>query len=150
MREADESTLICQAQRGDRVAFEELVTRYWSRIFHWLHGVTWCAHSAEDLTQDDPRCKPCRAINRTTRLAFSRYPKSLGGLPSRPGPRKGQLAGDAAANADPLTQAIQRASVTDNAPCCRVRLDLSTLREEMPYEEIAKLEISLVTARQNH
>lgn len=49
---ADESTLVRQAQRGDRTAFATLVEGYYERLHRWLYQLTHDRHSAEDLTQE--------------------------------------------------------------------------------------------------
>lgn len=159
MHEVDESTLIGQAQRGDREAFAELVTRYWSRIFHWLHGVTRCAHSAEDLTQDVfvrawqalPRYESGNFRAWLFRIARNR----LMDFHREKDAAKGPLPENAAAkDADPLTQAISAEHRTAVDQACAMLPEtvrstfLLWVREEMSYEEIAEiLDISLVAAR---
>jgi RNA polymerase sigma-70 factor, ECF subfamily len=160
VHEVDESTLISQAQRGDRDAFAELVTRYWSRVFHWLHGVTRCAHSAEDLTQDVfvrawqalPRFEAGNFRGWLFRIARNR----LTDFHRDKGAAKGStLPKDAPAkDADPLTQVIsgEHRVAVDQACGMLPEAVRSTfllwVREEMAYEEIAKiLDISVATAR---
>src|SRR5687768_9462092 len=47
-----ESTLVSQAQRGDRAAFEELVRRVSRLVYARLYLETGDAHQAEDLLQE--------------------------------------------------------------------------------------------------
>jgi RNA polymerase sigma-70 factor (ECF subfamily) len=154
----DEAALIRQAQRGDREAFAELVRRYWSGIYHLLHGVTRCAHSAEDLTQDVfmraweamPRYGTgnFRAwlfrIARNRFTDFLREKHSVRALPEdTPGKEK-----------EPLVQAIQAEHQSALEHACGLLPEkfraafLLFVREEMSHEEIAEvLDISVVTAR---
>src|SRR5687767_12829480 len=47
-----ESTLVTEAQRGDRAAFEELVRRVSRLLYARLYLETGDAHQAEDLLQE--------------------------------------------------------------------------------------------------
>ncbi len=49
---ADEHRLIVAAQQGDRLAFAQLVERYWDRLYRWLYRLTRDQHTAEDLVQE--------------------------------------------------------------------------------------------------
>jgi RNA polymerase sigma-70 factor (ECF subfamily) len=48
----EEDALISAAQKGDRLAFTELVQRYWDGLFRWLFHLTHDHHAAEDLAQE--------------------------------------------------------------------------------------------------
>ena len=156
----EESALIARAQRGDRMAFAELVKRYWSRIFHWLHGVTRCAHSAEDLTQDVfvkvwqalPRYQNDHFRAWVFRIARNRLADFLRAKGSTKRPELPESV--AAKDPDPLTQAIAVESQTQIDQACSMLPEavraafLLWVREGMSYDEIADiLDISLVTAR---
>jgi RNA polymerase sigma-70 factor (ECF subfamily) len=52
VEQQDEQEWLSQARTGDRQAFAMLAERYWSRVYHWLCGLTRETHSAEDLTQE--------------------------------------------------------------------------------------------------
>jgi RNA polymerase sigma-70 factor, ECF subfamily len=52
LRLAEEPELIGDAQKGDRLAFAELVERYWDRLYRWLYHLTRNQHTAEDLAQE--------------------------------------------------------------------------------------------------
>ncbi len=62
---ADESTLIRDAQNGDRAAFAVLIDRYWDRLYRWLYQLCRDAHAAEDLTQET-LLKAFAAVHRFT------------------------------------------------------------------------------------
>lgn len=47
-----ESSLVVQAQRGDRDAFRQLVEKYQKRVFRLVFGLLRSAEDAEDVTQE--------------------------------------------------------------------------------------------------
>jgi RNA polymerase sigma-70 factor, ECF subfamily len=47
-----EVQLMIAVQRGDPAAFDAIVSRYWSRVFHRLHQRLGDRQECEDLTQD--------------------------------------------------------------------------------------------------
>src|SRR5208337_1448030 len=47
----DELPLVCRAQRGDTLAFDELTRRVRAKLVHWLRQRTGCWADAEDIAQ---------------------------------------------------------------------------------------------------
>jgi RNA polymerase sigma-70 factor (ECF subfamily) len=50
--EKDDAVLVKEAQQGDRLAYEELVTRYHGKIYGLVYNMTSNREDAEDLVQD--------------------------------------------------------------------------------------------------
>lgn len=159
MAAADESSWIRQAQLGDREAFAELVKCYWSRIYRWLVGVTACAHTAEDLTQE-VFVKAWQALpafkNENFRAWLFRIARNAW-IDSRrtKSPVSDSQPDDLPGKApDPLQEMLAREGVLNVQQACQALPNsvrsafLLWVHEEMPYDEIAQtLDITEATAR---
>ena len=52
MRETNESALIARCQKGDRLAFEELIRRYMDKVYYLAYSVVKNHQDADDILQE--------------------------------------------------------------------------------------------------